>query len=516
MISIVTSTNVFRSPGYFRVAAASLLSVAACAQITGADGDPPTVAPRCTGAIHVRIASDFSGTATDIAIPHFFGLYDHLRYINSQGGLSGCPIDIQTADNHYTGPGTQTVIENWAGKADGSTAPTDPDWANVNTVFVFGTGPTTTVYPLPQMANKVIIPGSYAGAFTTPDPIDKTITYPFVTTAFAEQSMDEVKKSSGYPYIFYPATDYSTGIRVAIQAAYNIAPGRMAMAHEVVDSCAYCVDPLAAGKRFIKSPAVSGMELGRDLIIPQTSDPAMAPTIDAAVQSYIMQEVAQVKADPNYKPVMWIWSGNSVFATSILGQSLWKAQTTLIDSDMSIPLAIRTSWKLRVIANNWGIGETANTICAGAACTHDNFYGLFPVPKYGDATNSAAMAEIVSHHDHYGALDSAAAPPIPARTADQYADVRYVQGYAAALLWEMGMRAAIMAGHRNPTGTDLKEAFEKFDNISLNGATAQPITFTTADHRPQSGEGIYKLDPSGKLVFVARYNIPLMDDWLGY
>src|SRR6266550_2386867 len=78
-----------------------------------------------------------------------------------------------------------------------------------------------------------------------------------------------------------------------------------------------------------------------------------------------------------------------------------------------------------------------------------------PVPKYGDAANSAAMAEIVSHHDHYAALDSAAAPPIPARTADQYADVRYVQGYAAALLWEMGMRAAIMAGHRNPIGTDL-------------------------------------------------------------
>lgn len=485
------------------VGAALLLS--ACAQIIGADENPTILPPKCTGTLSVRIASDFSGTATDIAIPHFFGIYDHLRWLNAHGGVMGCQIDIATSDNNYTNAGTQKAIDAWRAS--------DEKWANVNTVFVFGTGPTSTVAPGLEQEQKVVIPGSYAGKLASPGPIEKSVSYPVISEGFLEAQQGEQKQSPGYPYVFFPATDYATGIRLAIQGAWQIAPGRMAMAHDNAVACAYCAEPLAAGKSYIKN--LQGMDLGRDLAIPQTSNAADAPAIDALVQAYFRAEVAQVKADPNYKPVTWVWSGNSVMATSLLGQSLWKVQTTLIDPDQTIPQATRSKWKLRVMANNWGIGETTTTIC-GAACNNDNFYGLFPVPRYGDLQNAVGMAGIIAHHDEYALIDAVAAPPIPARTSSQYRDVRYVQGYAAALMWERAVTAAVKAGHRTPTGKDVKEALETFSGETMNGVTAAPISFSPTDHRPQSGESIYKLDANGQLTFVNKYDIPLIPDWLGW
>lgn len=72
-----------------------------CAQALDIDSDPKVTGFKCEGTLHVRIASDFSGTATDIGIPHFFGIYDYLRKQNAKGGIRGCPIEIKVSDNHY-------------------------------------------------------------------------------------------------------------------------------------------------------------------------------------------------------------------------------------------------------------------------------------------------------------------------------------------------------------------------------------------------------------------------------
>jgi hypothetical protein len=501
---------------------AALAQTMGCAQVVGIESDPTVEPPKCVGTVHVRVASDFSGTATDIAIPHFYGIYDYLRNLNDKGGIMGCPIDVQVADNNYTGPATQARVEEWRTN--------DPDWANVNTVFTFGTGPTQTVATGLMAEKKVIIPGSYAGALDTPLPITKSITYPVVSNAFQEAENSEEKKSAGYPYVFFPATDYATGIRLAIQVAWQVAPGRLAMAHEENPPCAYCVDPLAAGKSYVKN--LQGMDLGRDLIFKQTSNPADAQGIDDAVQAYFTAEVAHVISDPSYQPVSWIWSGNSVYSSSVLGQSIAKVQKDLIDNnaDPDFPAALRPGgskyWKLRVIANNWGIGETTPTIC-GAACNDDNFYGLFPVPGYGDIQNAVGMAELIALHDTFADKDNASPPPVPAtliggnpdtspRTSEKYRDVRYVQGYVAAMMWRHGMETAIKAGHRNPTGEDLKNALETFNSLDMQGLTADPISFSASDHRPQSGDNIYKLNKDGQFTFVKRYNIALVPDWLGW
>lgn len=509
---------------------ATLTAIAGCSAILGISSDPRTESGdggttllsgdggTCTGTLYIRIASDFSGTATDIAIPHFWGLYDHLRELNANGGINGCQIDIDVQDNHYTGPQTVTVVQNWR--------TTDPNWSKVNTVFIFGTGPTTSAGPDIMNEKKVIIPGSYAGAFDTPGAINKTINYDQITaqadptTPFTDTPTSEVKTSAGWSYVFYPATDYGTGIRLAIQAAQKINPGRIAFAHDTPAACAYCVDPLAAGKSFV--PNLSGMKLGRDLMIPQTStDDA---TVTTNVTAYIEQEIAQFKAQNtktkyDYEPVQWIWSGNSVFASAIVGKAV-AAEQAKIDADTTIKDILSgngRTWKIRVMANNWGIGETTPTIC-GTDCNGDIMYGLFPVPRYGDLANSSSMAQLTATRDSWAQKDQTTPPPAPItkRAYNDYRDVRYVQGYAAATMWETAVRNALKTGITSPTGDDIKNALEKFTQQDLGGLTAGPITFTTTDHRPQSNEVIYKVDSGGNLAFVDRYSITLTEEWLGY
>src|SRR5262249_28731766 len=152
--------------------------------------------------------------------------------------------------------------------------------------------------------------------------------------AFQQADFSERKTSAGWPYVFFPLTDYGTAIRLGIQAAWSIAPGRIAMAHDTAEACPYCVEPLAAGKSYVAS--LPGMRLGRDLIFPQTSDAADAPKIADAVRKYFEEEIAEVAADPNYVPVSWIWSGNSVFGSSNLGAAVAVAQRT-ISTDPRVP-----------------------------------------------------------------------------------------------------------------------------------------------------------------------------------
>lgn len=382
----------------------------------------------------------------------------------------------------------------------------------MNTVFIFGTGPTTRVGPQLMTEKKVIIPGSYAGSLSSPMQVKKDVRYLTMNDSFQTTEFPESKTSPGWPYIFFPATDYSTAIRIAIQAIWNIAPGRVAFAHDTQQSCLYCVDPLAAGKSFIGS--LQGMAIGRDLVYPQTSDPSMENAITTAVSAYFEAEVKQVLADPTYTPVTWVWAGNSEYSSVLLGKHAYAAQQ-MIDTHPKLPDNVKQKWKLRVMANNWGIGERSTEIC-GQACNHDNFYGLFPVPRYGDLATAQSMAELIALHDEYGAKDVTAAPPIPARKTSDYRDVRYVQGYTAALMWKLAVEAAVDAGHTSPTGEDIKNALESFKNATMSNMTAGPIAFSATDHRPQSTEVVYKLDESGQFAFVNHYSIELVPDWLGY
>jgi hypothetical protein len=461
--------------------------------------EPPPAVGRgkggCEGTLRVRITTDTTGTATDIAPPYNHGIEDYLRFLNdTQGGLRGCPIDIDVRDAHYDPANTEVVIDEWRQA---------PQWPEVSTLFIFGTGPTTQVAAKLALEKKLIIPGSYAGSLATPTPISADVRYPEFNSAGHSIMKIVHKTSAGYPYVFFPATDYSTAIRLGIQAAWKISSGRMAMAHETADQCLYCVDPLAAGKSYIQE--LPGMLLGEDLIVPQTSDLNDGPVIVKKVVDYMRKEIEKKRMSPSYVPVSWLWAGNSLVSSSYVGKGAAEAQQLI---NRSLP-ELRGQWQLRVMVNNWGIGEASMKIC-GPACS-GVLYGLFPVPLYGDTHNAIGMTQMLRIHDMYRAKDHA--------TKETYADGRYVQGYAAALMWREAVEQAIDAGHKRPTGEDLKNALESFRNVALEGMTAGAISFSPTDHRPQANASVYKLDsnnPRSPFTFVEQYSIELGSQWLGY
>ncbi|WP_437663277.1 protein kinase domain-containing protein [Sorangium sp. So ce1182] len=459
-------------------------------------GSAAAVGSRCTGVLRVRITTDETGTTTDIAPPYSYGIYDYLRHLNdSHGGIRGCPIDVEVKDGEYDPARTEAVIEAWR---------RGPAWGEVSTLFIFGTGPTTRVAPKLTQEKKLIIPGSYAGSLATPVPISADVHYDEFNALGQSVAATEHKTSPGYPYIFFPATDYSTGIRIGLKAAWKIAPGRIAMAHDTIDQCLYCIDPLAAGKSYVEQ--LPGMLLGEDLIVPQTSSREDERVIVDTVVGYVKREIEKKKADPSYVPTNWIWAGNSVVSSAFVGKGVAAAQKLI---HQAFPEKGR--WQLRVMANNWGIGEGTLSLC-GADCA-GIFYGLFPVPVYGDTQHSSGMAEMLRIHRAYREKDG--------HPLDRYQDQFYVQGHATALMWREAVERAIDAGHASPDGEDLKAALETFQNVVLDGMTAGPISFSPTDHRPQANESVYKISASADaggvaFRFVDQYSIELDPRWLGY
>lgn len=453
---------------------------------------------RCTGVLRVRITTDDTGTATDISPPYSYGIYDYLRHLNdSEGGLRGCLIDVDRRDAQYDPAKTEEVIDAWR---------SEPGWSEVSTLFVFGTGPTTRVAPRLTEEKKLIIPGSYAGSLATPVPISADVSHAEFNALGQSVTATEHKTSPGYPYIFFPATDYSTAIRIGVKAAWKIAPGRIAMVHDTIDKCLYCVDPLAAGKSYVEE--LPGMLLGEDLIVPQTSSLEDEGRIVDAVIGYVKREIEKKRADPSYVPASWFWAGNSVVASSFVGKGAAAAQKLI---QQAFPGPEKNRWQLRVMANNWGIGARTLSLC-GADCA-GIFYGLFPVPVYGDTQHSSGMAEMLRIHRAYREKDG--------HPLDLYRDQTYVQGHAAALMWREAVERAIDAGHTHPTGEDLKAALEGFQNVVLDGMTAGPISFSATDHRPQANESVYAISASvdGGGVgfrFVDHCSIELDAKWLGY
>ncbi|WP_437994788.1 bifunctional serine/threonine-protein kinase/ABC transporter substrate-binding protein [Sorangium sp. So ce185] len=464
-------------------------------------GSAAAAGARCTGTLRVRITTGATGMATDIAPPYSYGVYDYLRHLNdSHGGIRGCPIDVDMRDAQYDPARTEEVIAAWR---------REPAWSEVSTLFIFGTGPTTRVAPKLAEEKKLIIPGSYAGSLATPVPISADVPYAEFNALGQSISATEHKTSPGYPYIFFPATDYSTAIRIGVKAAWKIAPGRIAMVHDTIDRCLYCVDPLAAGKSYVEH--LPGMLLGEDLVVPQTSSLEDEGLIVEAVTRYVKREIEKRRADPSYVPTSWFWAGNSVVSSSFVGKGAAAAQRLIDQAFPGQAFPRRDRWQLRVMANNWGIGERTLSIC-GADCA-GIFYGLFPVPIYGDTQHSSGMAEMLRIHRVYREKDD--------HPLDRYQDQFYVQGHAAALMWREAVERAVDAGRERPTGEDLKNALESFQNVVLDGMTAGPISFSPTDHRPQANESVYTIRASGDaggvaFRFVDHYSIELDPKWLGY
>jgi hypothetical protein len=453
---------------------------------SGSDSGVP-IATVCQGTLRVRIGKDTDGATKDVGTPWFYGVYDYIRSLQEAGGLRGCAIEVEDAETSYIPSKMVDAYTTW--KAE-------PTWPEVSCIFSHGTGPTKAIASLAMEDKKVLNPGSYAGIYASPDPITKQVTYPAVNVNFETADLQEQKTSVGFPYVFYPGTDYSTAARIGVQVAWQKGGKRIAAFHGQSE---YNTDPLAALKNYVELLGVSRIQLGRDLIVDQVSTPDQA-TVTAQVKDYFQQEIDHKKANPEYVPVDWIWVANTLNSAVSIGIAANEAEAMIAQQMGSL------AWKLNLVVNNWGCGETVPHLCPNDACV-GRFHGLFPFRMYGDI-NASAMPSLMETHDAYRLKDGV--------DRELYKDVRYVQGYVAAWLWRMAVDRAIDDGHDTITADVLKEQLEKMHNVDLGGLTAGPLSYGPKDHRPEAQTAVYNVGPGGTLVFEDSYSISLEPTWLGW
>jgi ABC-type branched-subunit amino acid transport system substrate-binding protein len=457
-----------------RTALLILLAVTGCADILGIP-DRSTSGDTCSGSIEIKILYDATGGTSDVSVPFFKGQLDLIREINEDGGIRGCLIDYEARDYGYVPAAAQAIYDGW--KADDS-------WPEVAAILGWGSSDSLLLAPKVREDQKPFLSASYFGGLAAPEPLVHDESIPELSpSTFTEVSFPQHFRSDGFPYNFFAGTDYSTGARIAMFQVNVLGGKRIGFFYCSAD---YCKGPIPAAR---KSATEQGLQLGRDLTLELTDTQA---TFNAKVLEYFMQEKAQAMEDPAYKMVDWVWGGNTTKTTAYMARAI---------SAMNQALGLN----VQLIVNNWGFDENLFSLC-GAACV-DRVHGIMPFLAYGDG-RASETAKVMALHDKWRAADA------KQEGTATYRNVRYVQGYVNVMLLRRAVEKVIDQG-MPVDGPNLKQALETFEDEDTGGLTGG-LTFTPTDHRPQSTESIYKLDPTGKLVLEAQRTITMQESWLGW
>ncbi len=435
------------------------------------------------GKVKVRILIDLTGATAFEGVPFYYGEYDYLRELNGKGGIAGrCPIEIEAQDYAYSVPKAREIYEGWK-KA--------PDWDKVVTVFGWGTGDSVELAPAVKADRKPFLSASYIGFLGAPEETNHEISIPELGPQFNDAFFPTKFSSEGFPFNFYAGTDYSTGARIAMFHIKLL--GGKRVGHFYCTQL-YCKGPIPAAREYAKR---QGLELGRDLTLELTYDQVR---YDADVRSYFQQEKDHKLANPTYQIVDWIWMGNTSKTTAYLANSIANI-VNKPEAQGGLGLDVQ------IMVNNWGFDEDLYARCPGACA--DIVHGIMPFVAYGDG-RAASMAKLTQLHDKWRALDAQ-----DGGGEKSYRNVRYVQGYVNAMMFEIAAERVVAAG-KTITGESIKEALETFQNVDTGGLTDK-LNFSPTDHRPQSNESIYKFDATGKMVNEPPdRRIVLESSWLGW
>jgi ABC-type branched-subunit amino acid transport system substrate-binding protein len=475
-----------------------------CAGLLDIESDPqlvvPTLSTSCQGTLRVELTTDTdidaSGSARDIAPSYNQGIIDYINELNvSAGGIRGCPVDLKVGEGDNSALRTALVIDGWRSA---------PDWPEVSTVFVFGTSPVKRVAADLAAEGKLVIAGASSGSLANPEPVSRDVVYPLVGADGTESSVTEnVSSTVGYPNVFFVGMDDSTIARGLMAAISNRGGGRVALVADV--DCAFCEDPLAAIRQQIASQA--RLELGRDVNgVRQGVGNADETRVQAILDEYFQWEIDAKLANPDYEPVSWLWLGNGIVSTSLVGKAVAKVQERINGS--ALPAEDR--WTVRLAANPWGFSEETPELC-GAPC-NEVLIGVTPVYAWGETERSAGMSDLMAVH--------AKARSQAGQAPSLFRNHHYVRGYAAAMMWHRGVDRALENGLENgkssPTGDDIKDALDALRNEDLGGLTAGPLSLAPDDHRSQTRYNVYTIDAYGDLVFDSEGSIQPSNLWLGY
>jgi hypothetical protein len=447
-----------------------------CADVVGIRTTRYLVAPAerpCQGTLHVRVLYDMTGNTRDVGVTAGKGVVDHLRSLDAAGGIRGCPIELDVADTAYDVSVTLAAYQRWAAQ---------PHWAEVSTIFAQGTPMTQAIGPLAVRDAKLVVTTAFNGELAAPIPTTRNVDVPSLSNGFAAATLPVTKTSPGYPVLFFQATDYTTSARIAMSYVWK--SGAKRVGFFACTKSAFCTDPVDGAKSFLRD--LGGIEPGRDLAIELDDDEA---TIQQKTTQYFDEERAHGAADPTYAPVDWIWFGNTRATLAMLGRAL----ATVKASQGMAP---------NVITDNWGLDEQLIDDC-GAPCI--GYYGVQPYPAFGDLS-VAGMSNLLAVHADGRSRDGD--PP----TA--HAAASYVYGYVAVAAWRAAVEAVLDTGAPIRADT-LTHAFESFHGLSLDGLAT--LSYSSADHRPQSTARVYVLAADGRLTPIGQpAAIALRPEWLGW
>jgi branched-chain amino acid transport system substrate-binding protein len=462
------------------------------------EGGPPA----CKGRIVLKAFADYTGP-TRAFISGAWGLTDHYREINANGGILGCPIELEIADFGYVAANAVKSYDTW--KAS-------PEWPDIVAVFGWGTPDGIAVGPKLKEDKKPLITASNLGRFASPDPVSRQVTIAVVNASFEENTVSYNVKSDGFPYTYFPATDYSTSARIAMLHAKLLGAKRIGF---VRCSDEFCRETALAAQEYAKR---QGLGLGRELVrelspLTPTGQPVPTGTqqsYEDGIHDYFRQEKAHVESEVSagrvYQPVDFVFAGNLSIHTVWLANGLARVKD---DPDLG--------YDVQLIANKQGFDE-AVLKCTSCA---ERVHGVLPVPAYGDLS-APEMGRIMALHDKWRKLDAEAERADGGGADDggdggapmkSFASGRYVQGYVSMLVFRIAAERVIRSG-KPLTGEALKEALDTFAGVDTGGLTTS-LTFTPKDHRPQSTERFYRVT-GGRFALEAERSIVLEDSWLGW
>ena len=481
-------------------------------------GTAPTL---CDGPIRIRAlnATD-SLTVADVALPVYLGALDYLREINETGGIRGCMLDWEFKQVAFGDP-TSAVAAYEAYRAE-------PVWNDVVAFFGISSADTLALGPRVQEDRKVLFSMAYNGTVASPVAKSTQLDVPATSATFVETTQPTQVDTAGYPYVFFPGTDYSTAMRIAMYYVATLEAGAR-VGFVGCRSNEFCINPLNAGKTYAKND--EGLLIGRPLYVELTD---RAEAYAAAVTAYFAAEGAQMGV-AGYKPVSWLWAGNLTAGTFFLGRDDRAAEPARDGALGRRPGRVeqradadgeradhREQLRLRRVApepvldarrRRGGVQQDLRHHAFSLLRRHIDGVGP-PCPRSSRSTTSGARATRTSCTSIRAPSPEAGVPAPTTRS------VRYVQGHMSVELLKAAIEKVADLGQR-VTGETLKNALETFRSYDTGGLTA-PLSFTAADHRPQSSLSVYQVVPPGEgdAGFLSNVGpnqrIPLKDEWLGY
>jgi len=453
-----------------------VLGVAGCADILDIPDPVAAEDARCRGTIKIKMLVDLNGPTGDLGMPWFKANMDLKRETNDKGGILGCPLDIDVVDYGYNPDAARASYERWR---------TQSDWEATSAVFGWGSPDTLLLGSFVKEDHKPFLSGSYISEVAAPKEIMHAEDVPELLSTYVEGKFPKQFKSPGYAYNFFAGTDYSTGARVAMFYAKSAGATRIGFFRCSLSR--YCTDPLDAARLQAKA---QGLELGRDLVLELSGPTVTQQQFDDAVLAYFTEEKSASRP-AGYKPVDWVWGGNTTTTTAMMAKAIAKANTAL-------------GMRVQLIVNNFGFNEILFQKC-GQDCV-GTVHGIMPHAAYGD-TRAPDMATVTALHDKWRVIDG--------DDVTLHRNAMYVLGYVNFIMFKKAAERVIKLG-KDVTGENIKDALETFNAEPMGELTA-PISFTPEDHRPQGTESIYGFDSTGKLIADGSPRpIQMMDDWKGW